>query len=708
MPDSPLWCENDQSARLAERTADTRDSSKELPLRRDVRSLGILLGRVLVEQEEEAFFEVVERLRRLLIQHREQPSAGTAAEEFEAGLMAQAREIISGLSVDDAYRITKAFAIYFELTNLAETNHRKRRRRAARLQEGHSLAGGSFRGTLLRLRAAGIPLDSIFDALGKIRVTPVFTAHPTEITRHTIRIKRRRIARALEHLDRVLLSRADALEYESEILAEITALWQTDEVRLKKPTVRDEIYMGLDYFPMVLFETLPRLYAELEDSLSNVYARAPSEAALPELLDFGSWIGGDRDGNPFVTADCTRDALRMARHVIIDHYIAEITRLVGQLSMSLRRIGASEALTERVRQYESSIGEEHSRWKRITEAEIYRHFLDFLAARLRFTRESATHDKAYKSEKEFEADLLLLRESLCANRGERLVDLLINPLLRKVQTFGFRLHALDIRQHVRILDQALSDLASAVVSPGTGHAAPLRAQSAELLATFRVIAELKRTQSPQAIRQFIISNTQSEEDILAVVRLASVSGVSVARTGDDPGLMPVPLFESIDTLRSSSSVMRKLWASREYEPLLQSWGRKQEVMLGYSDSNKDGGMFTSTWELHKAQRDLHEAARDGNVQLRLFHGRGGTVGRGGGPTHAAILAQPPGDFSGEIRITEQGEVLSWKYADPVLAEWNLETMIAACLEALVHPTQATPEAHERWNEAMESMSDDAF
>ena len=244
MPDTPLWCENDQSARLAERTADTNDSSKELPLRRDVRSLGILLGRVLVEQEGEDFFEIVERLRRLLIQHREQPPAGTTAEEFEAGLMGQAREIVSGLSVDDAYRITKAFAIYFELTNLAETNHRKRRRRAARLLEGASPVEGSFRGTLVRLRNAGIARSAIEEALKKIRVTPVFTAHPTEITRHTIRLKRRRIARYLELLDEILLSRTDAFEYESQIMAEITALWQTDEVRLKKPTVRDEIYMG--------------------------------------------------------------------------------------------------------------------------------------------------------------------------------------------------------------------------------------------------------------------------------------------------------------------------------------------------------------------------------------------------------------------------------------------------------------------------------
>jgi phosphoenolpyruvate carboxylase len=708
MPDTPLWCENDQAARLAERTAETTDPAKELPLRRDVRSLGILLGRVLVEQEGETFFEVVERLRRLLIQHREQPPAGTVPEEFEAGLMAQAREIIGGLSIDDAYRITKAFAIYFELTNLAETNHRKRRRRAARLQEGHSPVEGSFRGTLVRLRGAGIARAAIEEALKRIRVTPVFTAHPTEITRHTIRLKRRRIARYLELLDEVLLSRTDAFEYESQILAEITALWQTDEVRLKKPTVRDEIYMGLDYFPMVLFETVPRLYSELEESLRSVYGEDSNETSLPQLLEFGSWIGGDRDGNPYVTSECTRDALRMARHVIIDHYVAEITRLVSQLSMSLRRIGASEALVEHVRVYEATLGEEHSRWKRITEVELYRHFLEFIAARLRFTRDSSTHEKGYKSAQEFEKDLLLVRDSLCANRGERLVELLIKPLLRKLHTFGLHLHALDIRQHTSVLSQGLSDLASAVVTPGSHAAAPLRAQSAELLATFRSIAELKQTQAPQAIRQFIISNTQSEEDVLAVVRLASVSGVSVTRNGDDPGLMPVPLFESIEALRGASSVMRRLWSCSEYEPLLESWGRKQEVMLGYSDSNKDGGMLTSTWELHKAQRDLHRAARDARVQLRLFHGRGGTVGRGGGPTHAAILAQPPGDFSGEIRITEQGEVLTWKYSDPVLAEWNLEIMIAACLEVLVNPARTPGELAERWNGAMETMSQDAF
>jgi phosphoenolpyruvate carboxylase len=464
--------------------------------------------------------------------------------------------------------------------------------------------------------------------------------------------------------------------------------------------------MGLDYFPMVLFETLPRLFAELEESLRGVYG---AECKVPEVLSFGSWIGGDRDGNPFVTAACTREALVMARHVIVDHYIAETIRLIGQLSMSTRRIGVSNALGQRVRDYEEKLGGEHSRWKQITEAELYRHFLEFLIARLRFSRDSSEHTHAYESSSQFEADLGIVRESLCENRGKRLAES-VSQLVSKVRTFGFHLHALDIRQNARVQSEALRQLESAVdsSSPAAQFPPRLSGQSVELLETFRAIAESKKTHSPKTIRNFVISNTQSEDDIFAVIRLAALGGVSAIANNGDPGLVPVPLFESIEALRTSPAIMRRVWKAPEYQSLLNSWGRAHEVMLGYSDSNKDGGMLTSTWELHKAQHLLHEAARDCNVHLRLFHGRGGTVGRGGGPTHAAILAQPAGDFSGDIRITEQGEVLSWKYADPVLAEWNLEIMIAACLEAITMPSKAAPEAKLRWDEAMESMSADAF
>ena len=722
MPDHPLWSEGAQAARLAELTADTADPAKELPLRRDVRSLGILLGRVLVEQEGETFLGAIERLRHLLIQHREHSPSDTAS-EADHRLMSQAREMISSLPVEDAYRVTKAFAIYFELTNLAETNHRKRRRRAARMLSDETLPGkapveGSFRGTLLRIRAAGVSGEAMLEALHKIKVTPVFTAHPTEISRHTVRLKRRRIASYLEGLDQLPLSDSEARDYESLILAEITALWQTDEVRLNKPTVRDEIHMGLDYFPMILFETLPRLFAELEESVRDVYG---ADAEVPELLSpaclsfeslsFGSWIGGDRDGNPNVTSASTRESVNMARYVIIDHYIAEAARLIGHLSMSTRRIGVSNALAQRVQEYEEKLGEEHSRWKQITSAELYRHFLEFLIARLRFSRDSSEPLHAYKSSQHFENDLCIICDSLRSNHGRRLAEI-VEPLLRKVRTFGFHLHALDIRQHARIQSEALVELASAVAPTAATCQFPqeLSPQSVELLETFRTVAEIKKTHSPKAIRHFVISGTQSEQDIFAVVRLAALGGVSVAASndGDDPGLMPVPLFESIEALRSSHAIMRRVWMTPEYRPLLDSWGRTHEVMLGYSDSNKDGGMLTSTWELHKAQHQLHEVARECQVNLRLFHGRGGTVGRGGGPTHAAILAQPAGDFSGEIRITEQGEVLSWKYSDPVLAEWNLEIMIAACLEAVTTPTQASPETKRRWDDAMEAMSADAF
>jgi phosphoenolpyruvate carboxylase len=743
MAEHPLWSEEDQSRRLAELSADTADPYKELPLRRDVRSLGILLGRVLVEQEGEAFFGMVERLRRLLIQHREQTPVLAAAGEREPSRsashvalanestrdasMVEARETVGGLTVEDAYRLTKAFAIYFELTNLAETNHRKRRRRAARLGSENLPVQGSFRGTLARMQAAGVSPSALLTALDKVRVTPVFTAHPTEITRHTVRLKRRRIAGCLERLDELPLAYPQAKELEAQILAEITSLWQTDEVRVHKPTVRDEIYMGLDYFPMVIFESLPRLYAELEDALREragsevtgggardqeaLPTRQPEDTPrLPEILHFGSWIGGDRDGNPHVTAQCTRDALRMARHLILDHYAAEIIRLVGHLSMSVRRIGVSGDLARRAYEYEGAMGEEHSRWKRITEAELYRHFLELMAARLRFSRDSSGHALGYKSAAEFEQDLRLIRESLSQHRAERLAALLIDPLLRKVRTFGFHLHTLDIRQHARVLSDALAEMSSAVTIDGRAtHLPPhLSAQTVELLETLRTVAELKQSFSPAAIAQFIISNTQSEQDIFAAIRLAALSGVTIAGSGEDPGLMPVPLFESIEALRAAAPIMERLWTSAEYQPLLDSWGRRQEVMLGYSDSNKDGGMLTSTWELYKAQSELHRAARACRVQLRLFHGRGGTVGRGGGPTHAAILAQPPGDFSGEIRITEQGEVLNWKYSDPVLAEWNLELMIAASLEALVHPAESGMERAPHWHDAMEAMSQDAF
>jgi len=703
-----LWKADDQNARLAELAARSDEPAKDNPLRRDVRSLGAVLGQTLVEQSGAELFESVEALRRLLIEHRETGRRETGQRETakrapapSSDLMVKAQELVSGMDLSRAYQVTKAFATYFELTNLAETNHRKRRRRAGQLDREHPALPGSFHGTLSRMKEAGISADDAAAALRQITITPVFTAHPTEVARQTVLLKRRRIAQQLERLDRLPLTDEEAEDCETNIRAEVTSLWQTDEVRMAKPTVDDEIRMGLRYFRLSLFDALPRIYTEIVESFREVYGLELDEAALPNLVQFGSWIGGDRDGNPLVKPDCIHDALAMARGLILREYLYDVESLSDRLSASRRQTAVSEELLARLKNYERTIPGVHLAWGPHNTTESYRRFLSYVFHKLQQTREAVDAPAAYRSAAEFENDLLLVRDSLQNNRGERLAKA-VDSLLRTLRTFGFHLHTLDIRQHARVHARVIDEIGP---SP---ERSTNSAESKELLETFRAIAKLKHMYPAHSIRHYIISGAETEQDVLSVIRLAKIGGVQVAGSNDDPGLMPVPLFESIESLRTAGGVMRRLWNNPEYRPLLDSWGRWQEVMLGYSDSNKDGGMLTSTWELYKAHRELHAASQESGVKLRLFHGRGGTVGRGGGPTHAAILAQPPGSFSGQIRITEQGEVLNWKYADPVLAEWNLELMIAASLEALIRPGAEQSQIPAAWEEAVEQMSQEAY
>ncbi|HTS36235.1 MAG TPA: phosphoenolpyruvate carboxylase [Candidatus Solibacter sp.] len=696
----PLWKADDQQARLAELTAQSDDAAKDHPLRRDVRSLGAILGQTLVEQAGSDLFESVEHLRRLLIEHRE-AARHSPSQASDSELMRKAQEAISAMDLTRAYQVTKAFATYFELTNLAETNHRKRRRRAGKLDREHAALPGSFRGTLVRMKDSGISSDDALAALCKIVITPVFTAHPTEVARQTVLLKRRRIALELERLDRLPLTAEKAEDCESNIRAEVTSLWQTDEVRLAKPTVSDEIRMGQRYFRLSLFDTLPRIYTEVVDSFREVYGMEVEQTTLPNLVQFGSWIGGDRDGNPLVKPENIREALNLARSQILREYLYAVEALSDRFSSSRRQVGVSKDLLARLAEYERELPGVHIAWGPNNTNESYRRFLSYIFHRLQHSRNAESlSDASYKDAAEFESDLLLVFTSLQSNRGERLAGY-VRSLLRTVRTFGFHLNVLDIRQHAAVHARVVKEL-------GDSHQGEASTDEAcELLETFRVIAELKKSHPPGSIRHYIISGAETEDDVLNVVRLAGKCGVSVAASADDPGLTPVPLFESIESLRGAAAVMRRVWSDSGYDAALDSWGRWQEVMLGYSDSNKDGGMLTSTWELYKAHRELHRAASEADVKLRLFHGRGGTVGRGGGPTHSAILAQPPGSFSGQIRVTEQGEVLNWKYADPILAEWNLELMIAASLEALTRPGEH--ESHPaRWEEAIEEMSQEAY
>jgi phosphoenolpyruvate carboxylase len=704
---SLLWGTRNQAERLAELTARKSQPEKDSPLRRDVRSLGILLGRVITEQGGAEVFDTVERLRRLLIQHREQ--AATDDGQAAGLLLNKARAEVAALELDTAYRVAKAFAAYFELTNLAETNHRKRRRRAAELHADEPPLAGSFRGTLLRMKQAGIPVEQALAALNEIEVQPVFTAHPTEITRRAVLLKRRRIAAELEELDGLPLTETRARNSEEIILSTITALWQTDEVRLQRPTVIDEIRTGISYYVMTLFEATARTYESMASAFREVYGTEIGVIALPTCLRFGSWIGGDRDGNPFVTAQCTGDALELARAMVLAHYVQEIGLIVRQLTISTHQVGASAELLARLQRYESESATPSAELSRTPPTESYRRLLLLMSERLRLAREHKSHAYAYGSAGEFENDLMIIRRSLCESNAARVAQELLDPLICKLRTFGFRLHTLDIRQHARVHHEALQEISGiSAADKGKNRPTALSPVSIELLDTFRSIAENKKHYESDAIMRYIISGAESEEDIVDALRLCALVGLRAEGDTNDPGLLPVPLFESIKALQHAHEIMRNVWRSPDYRSLLPSWCDWQEVMLGYSDSNKDGGMLTSTWELHKTHRALHQVARESGVNLRIFHGRGGTVGRGGGPTHSAILAQPVGDFTGRIRITEQGEVLNWKYSDTALAEWNLEILIAASLGAYVRPTTKKDEDESRWFDAMEQLSQSAF
>ncbi len=721
---SSLWQPPRWSDRLAELEARSGEL-KQVPLRRDVRSLGALLGQVLREQAGEALFATVEALRRIAIARREAEAAGDAAAAQQHLERAQQLTREAAADPQRAYELARAFAFYFELINLAETNHRKRRRRSLLLEEGAAPQRGSLRGTLRRLREAGHTRASVLALLRQICVMPVFTAHPTEVARRSVMFKRRRIAELLEQLD-ALGTPPSALEaLEEELLAEITALWQTDDVRAARPTVRDEIRMGLDYYEVSLFNTIPVLYAEIAAALDAEFAPDVSRevssdvspevaqqeagqpligktsiADLPIVVRFGSWIGGDRDGNPFVTAETTAEAVGMARDLLHEHYLHRLHAVFDQLASSTQQAPISAALAERLQRYlEQLQASGHTAFAERFPHEAVRLLIACITLRLggkppvSMHRNLALSDAAtlppYGDASALLDDLAVLRGSLAENRGRRLAELYLDPLLVMVRTFGLHLHTMDVRQHARVHAAAVKEL-SAWHTGAEGLQLPEApsAQTAEVLSSLRGIAKLKR-QEPAAVAQYVISGANSPEDALRVLWLARVAGVPVeggaADGAPDPGLQPVPLFESIEDLQQAPAICRALWTSEVYRPLLSSWQGRQEVMLGYSDSNKDGGMIASTWEVWKAHRALHAVARECGVALRLFHGRGGAVGRGGGPTHRALFAQPLQSFTGTLRLTEQGEVLNWKYSDVVLAERNLELMIAASLDALARP-----------------------
>jgi phosphoenolpyruvate carboxylase len=699
--------------------ADAAD--KELPLREDIRLLGRILGDTIREQEGDEIFDLIELTRQNAIGFRRDRDPD-ARRELERTL--------NHLDPADAILVVRAFSFFSLLANIAEDQHHIRRRRA------HQLAGsrpqdGSARLALERVREAGVTVQRIEAFFRDALIAPVLTAHPTEVQRKSILDCQVEIARLLTERDRIRLTPDERDRNEEALRRVVLTLWQTRALRELRLTVNDEIENALSYYRYTFFAQVPRLYAQIEDLLA---AASGDPGQVGVFLRIGSWIGGDRDGNPFVTDEVMRHALRSQSSAAMDFYFEELHRLGAELSQSIRLVEVTpelEALAAR-----SPDTSEHRR------DELYRRALIGIYSRLAETsreldhhlpeRRAVGHAQPYRDAAEFAAELAVLADSLQKNGSERVARGRLRHLLRAVQVFGFHLAPLGMRQHSSVHEAVVAELFEAGARRAgyaelkeadkrrwlleeLGMPRLLRSpfleyseQTRKELAILDTAAALQRRFGTRALPNYIISNTDDLSDMLEAALLLKEAGMLHSGEQRRLDVNIIPLFETIADLRGCGEVMDELLSEPSYRSLLPSRGNLQEVMLGYSDSNKDGGFLTASWELYKAEVTLVKVFAKHGVRLRLFHGRGGTVGRGGGPSYQAILAQPPGSVAGQIRITEQGEVIASKYSDPEIGRRNLETLVAATLEASLLPSSDRSAERAGYYEAMEEMSESAF
>ena len=707
-----------QAIHSAASTSASQDKDK--PLQEDIRLLGRILGDIIREQEGAPVFTLIEQVRQLSVGFRR---------DHDPEADRQLKALLTSLSTGQTVSVIRAFTYFSHLANLAEDRHHLRRR--AIYERAGSAQEGSIDVAFARLQKAGITPDTIANTLAKAYVAPVLTAHPTEVQRQSILQAERDIARLLAERDdisaraQLFAGDKDALTprqlaaNEAQLRARVEQLWQTRLLRHSKLTVADEIENALSYYETTFLHELPKLYASLEEALPG--------QAVHSFMRMGQWIGGDRDGNPNVTAPTLELALRRQSEVALRHYLTEVHALGAELSMSSLLVKVSPAM--QVLALSSPDTNSHR------QDEPYRRALTAVYARLAATltqltggREAMRHavvaQNPYGSAAEFLQDLQTIDASLSRHNGEALAVHRLRPLIRAVQVFGFHLATVDLRQSSDKHEEVLADLLRtariednyssldeaqrcALLQRLLCDARPLRvvgAQYAPLtaseIAIFEMAHKMLQTYGREAILHYIISHTETVSDLLEVLLLQKEVGLmqgTLDSSTSQAQLIVVPLFETIGDLRAAASIMRDYYAVPGVAQLMQRSGGEQDIMLGYSDSNKDGGIFTSNWELYRAELALVEVfdqlEADYGLRLRMFHGRGGTVGRGGGPSYQAILAQPPGTVRGQIRLTEQGEVIASKYANPDIGRRNLETLAVAMLEAtLLQPTKpATPE-----------------
>jgi phosphoenolpyruvate carboxylase len=701
---------------------------KDAPLKEDIRLLGRLLGDVLREQEGEEVFAVVETIRQTAVRFRREADAG-AAKELDGMLKILTRE--------QTISVVRAFSYFSHLANIAEDQHHIRRRRA------HFLAGsdpqrGSIPYALDKLKAAGVDKSTVDGFFADALIAPVLTAHPTEVQRKSILDAERDIARLLAERDMPLTPREQAQNLHM-LRVRVTTLWQTRMLRYTKLTVADEIENALSYYRITFLKEVPGLYDDIEEDIATQYGHDTPQQINAPYLQMGSWIGGDRDGNPNVNSGTMKHALERQATTALDFYLEEAHALGAELSVSTLMVACSPELQALA---DASPDQSDHR-----SDEPYRRALIGVYARLASTaralgatnilRKEVGHAEPYDSPAQFAADLQVLIDSLDANHGGMLARPRLTTLKRAAEIFGFHLASLDMRQSSDIHERVLAEL-FAKSGAHAGYSAldedakvklllaelsqprllysPYISYSAETdseLSIFRAAREIRSRYGERAIRNYIISHTETVSDLLEVLVLQQETGL-LRQDGNDGhalDLMVIPLFETIPDLQRAAGIMESVMAIPLVKHLIERQGQIQEVMLGYSDSNKDGGFLTSTWELYKAEIALIDVFAKAGVKLRLFHGRGGTVGRGGGPSYEAILAQPKGTVNGQIRLTEQGEIIASKFSNAEIGRRNLELLVAATLEASLLPPpsgSAQTEQLAGFEQVMAQISDRAY
>jgi phosphoenolpyruvate carboxylase len=701
---------------------DKKSAEEKLkPLHNEVRYLGDCLGRVLMAQEGKAFVELVETMRK---------EARELRRRYSPSLEADMIKKMRAMSLEKLTKLIRAFTVYFQLVNLAEEKHRVRRKRD--YENNEIPQPGSIDQIVQKMKSAKISFRQFEKTISQLSIELVLTAHPTEAQRRSVLEKIFVIDKLLFQKEYHHLTPREHQEVDRKIYEEITLLWQTDELRRRRQTVLDEVDNGLFYVDEIIFDVLPTTLLRFRRLVEEAFEKKTS---FYPMLRFGTWIGGDRDGNPFVTHQVTLEAMRRQKEVVLRKYIKTMERILEDFSQSVHLVGASNKLLESIKEDAVNLPLFSEAMKEKSQQEPYRKKISFIQRKLintlrlnsldiqRRTAPDETIEAHYPHPSVFRKDIEVLVDSLKKNKGEYLIGRL-EWIMAALDLFGFHLVKMDVRDNSQAIEEAVSEIASKagwieqsfselsseqkiehlknwIQSAPHAEISTLSfsAKTKEMLATFQTIRQIRDTFGTQALDRVILSMTRDRADILCLLWLIHET--------QNLNVMIVPLFETIKDLKECGAVMQSLYEEPTYKKHLGRFNQSQEIMLGYSDSNKDGGFLSSNWYLYHAQKELTQTAKKCGVKQTLFHGRGGTIGRGGGPTNQAILAQPSGTINGRVKITEQGEVISSKYANSFIAERNLELAISAVLAATVLNVEPTAKL-KRWEPVMEDLSESAL